>query len=268
MVNEKIMLWPDDKFSSTSVADEVFKPYMETFLLEGNDVRDVIIICPGGAYAGRAKHEAEPIAIKFNELGFHCIVLHYRVAPCCWPAPQEDALRAIKIVRSNAQNWHINPDKIAILGFSAGGHLACSTGIIFDELDVMAGDSADSFSARPDAMILCYPVISGVNMPNRGSLLNLLGKECLPQELAEYSWELRVKKSTPPSFIWHTAEDLAVPVENSLNFAAALRSHNIPFELHIFPHGRHGLGLGVDNTIPEIQIWPELCARWLSDLKC
>ncbi len=260
---EKIMLWSDRKSCG---GDNDFQPYLETYLLAGDKVRGAVIVCPGGGYSGRAPHEAQPIAEKFNELGFHAFVLQYRVAPYRYPAPQEDVLRAVKIVRSRAAEWKVAGDKIAVLGFSAGGHLACSSGIVFDEVKADNGDAADKVSARPDATILCYPVISGVSMYHGGSFKNLLGEDLLPQALLPYSWERRVKDNTPPSFLWHTAEDQAVPVENSLNYAAALRAKSIPFELHVFPSGRHGLGLGVDDAIPEIRVWPELCGTWLKKM--
>lgn len=270
-VNEKIMLWSERKSSNLedgANSENDFQPYLETFFLEGIKSRGVIIICPGGGYAHRAEHEGKPVAQRFNELGFHCIVLQYRVAPYRWPAPQEDVLRAVKITRSRALQWHIDPNKIAVLGFSAGGHLACSSGIVFDQIDANDGDAADLVSARPDATILCYPVISGINMAHSGSFVNLLGETRLPQDLVEYSWERQVKDSTPPSFIWHTAEDMGVPVENSLFYAAALRAKKIPFELHVFPYGRHGLGLGVEESCSEVRVWPELCAKWLAKINC
>lgn len=257
---KKIMLWSDRKSCG---GEDDFQPYLEPLLLPGNDVRGAVIVCPGGAYTHRANHEGTPVAEKMNELGFHAFVLQYRTAPYRYPAPQEDVLRAVKIVRSHAAEWHVAPDKIAVLGFSAGGHLACSSGVVFDEIKADNGDAADAVSARPDATILCYPVVSGVNMPHSGSFANLLGEPKSPQELKSFSWECRVKDNTPPSFIWHTAEDAGVPVENSLNYAAALRGRNIPFELHVFPYGRHGLGLGVDDGVPEIRVWPELCGTWL-----
>ncbi len=260
---EKIIIWKDRKSSGAGNPEEDFQPYLETFLLPGNEARGAVIVCPGGGYSHRANHEGAPVAEKFNQAGYHAFVLQYRVAPYRFPAPQEDILRSIKIVRSKAAEWHIKPDKIAVLGFSAGGHLACSSGVVFDEVQANNGDAADAVSARPDATILCYPVISGVNMGHLGSFRNLLGEELLPQDRKHYSWECRVKDNTPPSFLWHTAADGGVPVENSLNYAAALRAKNIPFELHVFPEGKHGLGLGTDDSVPEIRVWPDLCATWL-----
>jgi acetyl esterase/lipase len=257
---EKLLLWSDRKSCG---GEDDFQPYLELSLLPGDEARGMVIVCPGGGYSHRAAHEGGPVAEKFNGLGFHAAVLQYRTAPYRYPAPQEDVLRSVKIIRSRAAEWRVKNDKIAVLGFSAGGHLACSSGIVFDEVRADNGDAADAVSARPDATILCYPVISGVNMPHNGSFMQLLGEARSMQELKAFSWECRVKDNTPPSFLWHTAADPGVPVENSLNFAAALRAKNIPFELHVFPHGRHGLGLGVDDNVAEIRVWPELCATWL-----
>ena len=243
-----------------------FQPHLTPFLLPGDVVRPCIVVCPGGGYGGRARHEADPIARKFNDLGFHAFVLEYRVHPQAhFPEPQQDALRAIKLVRARAAEFRIRPDAIAILGFSAGGHLAVSASFLYDRIEANAGDAADAASARPDASILCYPVISGVTEPHSGSFLNLLGKaEPAEAELQALSGERNVDADTPPAFLWHTAEDGAVPVANSLNYAAALRKAGVPFALHVFPFGSHGLGLAPDR--PDIARWPELCSDFLHRL--
>ncbi len=260
----KMMLWSDRK--AAPGADDSFQPYMTPYLLPGDEVRGCVIVLPGGGYCHRADHEGGPVAERFNVLGFHAFVVQYRVAPYRYPAPQEDALRAIRIVRAHAAEWKINPSKIAILGFSAGGHLACSTGIVYDDIAAENGDEDDAVSARPDAMILCYPVItSREGRAHFGSFEQLTGQTDRAL-FAPFSWERRVAETTPPSFLWHTVEDTAVPVENSLDFALALRRCKVPFEIHVFPHGHHGLGLGTKEEFAEVRVWPDLAGTWLKKM--
>lgn len=263
-LESKMMLWSDRKIAPGE--EESFQPYMTPYLLPGDQVRGCVIVLPGGGYRVRADHEGGPVAERFNALGFHAFVVEYRVAPYVYPAPQEDALRAIKIVRAHAAEWKINPSKIAILGFSAGGHLACSTGIVYDEVAADNGDECDAVSARPDAMILCYPVITcQEGKAHFGSFECLLGGNDRAA-FAPCSWETRVTASTPPAFLWHTSEDSAVPVENSLEFALAMRRQKLPFELHVFPYGHHGLGLGTKEEYAEVRRWPELAGTWLEKM--
>ena len=261
MPNTEIRLWNDRK--TLPGTEEPFQPYLKSYLLPGDTVRGCVIVFPGGGYSNRAGHEGAPVAERFNRLGFHAVVVEYRVAPYRYPAPQEDALRAVRIVRGHAAEWNIDPTKIAVLGFSAGGHLACSAGIVYDQIPAAAGDALDTVSARPDAMILCYPVITCRDkLAHFGSFENLLGTKDRTQFPA-CSWEEHVTDSTPPTFLWHTAEDSAVPVENSLLFSLALQKHKIPFELHVFPYGHHGLGLGTKEEYAEMRVWPELAGTWL-----
>lgn len=242
-----------------------FQPHLTPYLLPDNETRPCIIVCPGGGYDHRASHEGYPVAEKFNRLGFNTFVLHYRVRPqACFPSPQQDALQAIKMIRSRAAEFKVRPDAIALLGFSAGGHLAVSTAFLCNQLQTGADD--DAVSARPDAIILCYAVISGLTQPHKGSLQNLLGKSELTQkELRTLSGECHVNKHTPPAFLWHTAEDPVVHVANSINYAAELQRHDIPYSLHVFPFGGHGLGLASDK--PDVARWPELCADFLHTIE-
>ncbi|MFA7230495.1 MAG: alpha/beta hydrolase [Victivallaceae bacterium] len=264
MSTEKIVLWPDAKCAGTGDAKDDFQPWMDVYLTKSVEPRGAVLICPGGAYTHRAPHEGFNVAVKFNELGFHAFVVQYRVAPYRFPAPQQDALRSLKIIRANADKWNVKADKIAVCGFSAGGHLAASTGTVFDQINADAGDAADQYSNRPDALILCYPVISSGSKAHRGSFQQLLGEKSSEQEQATLSLEKRVSGATPPTFLWHTAADPGVPVENSLFFAQALQDNKVPFELHIFPHGRHGLGLA--DELPNVATWPALCATWLKNM--
>ena len=215
----KIFLWKSMESAGTGRPEDDFAPYLEPYLLENTgDPRGCVIVFPGGGYCNRAPHEAGPIAERFNQMGFHAFVLQYRVAPYRYPAPQRDALRAVRLVRSRAAEWGIAPDRIATLGFSAGGHLCASTGTLYDEVDSTANDAADLVSPRPDALILCYAVIDLTEpFGHFGSGENLLGKEGVrAPEAKRLNLETRVTADTPPSFLWHTAEDNAVPVENSL----------------------------------------------------
>lgn len=243
-----------------------FQPCLTPFLLDSTEPRPCIIVCPGGGYWFRAAHEGEPIAQKFNALGFHTFVLDYRVNPQAkFPEPQLDALRAIKIVRSRADEFNIKPNAIALLGFSAGGHLTASAAFLYDKIDAQAGDSADTVSARPDATVLCYAVISGINEPHNDSFRKLTHDPNPPYStLLSLSAERQVDADTPPAFIWHTAQDASVPVANSLNYAAELSRHHIPYSLHVFPFGGHGKGLATDTQ--DISRWPDLCADFLHSL--
>lgn len=259
MNKNEIKLWPEGR------ADENgFEPYLECFPLKTVNPVGAVIVCPGGAYRTRAPHEGITVAQHFNQLGLHAFVVQYRVAPARFPAPQQDILRAVRLVRSMANKYNVRQDKIAVCGFSAGGHLAASSGIFFNRVNSLAGDAADQFSPRPDALILCYPVISSGKYANTGSFDNLLGAETDVAERAKLSLENHIRPDTPPAFLWHTADDTSVPVENSLLFSSALRSKEIPFELHVFPSGRHGLGLATE--FPDIAVWPKLCNTWLAGM--
>ncbi len=222
-----------------------------------------VMVFPGGAYSHRADHEGACVAEEFNKRGFHSFVVHYRVAPDRYPAPFLDAVAAVRHVRNNADEYGVRRDGIAVCGFSAGGHLAASLGIFKGDDDAgIPGKLLES--SRPDAMILCYPVISFEKYTHEGSVRNLLGECVTPQARRKFSWFRHVEKKTPPAFLWHTSDDSAVPVQNSLLLANALRRNSIPFELHVFPSGPHGLGLAKQN--PRISQWTELASGWLGEL--
>jgi len=260
-----INLWPEN-FCQGKSKDVDFTPTLDIYTIECAEPKGAVVICPGGGYAHRAEHEGKDIALRFNKLGFHAFVVQYRVAPNRFPAPQQDVFRAIKIVRSRAKEWNVKAAKIAVCGFSAGGHLTACSGTLFNEVQFTVGDETDKCSQKPDALILCYPVISSGEHGHIGSFVNLLGEDADMSLREKYSLEKRITTETPPTFLWHTGEDPGVPVENSLLWCLGLRKHKIPFELHVFPEGRHGLGLGVDPDVPEIQVWPELCATWLKKM--
>jgi acetyl esterase/lipase len=258
----KIELW--ENVIPYANQEDSFIPFMETYLLDTVSPVGAVLICPGGGYGARADHEGRPIAEFFNSKGFHAFVVQYRVSPNRHPAPLADVTRAMRIIRSSAEKWNLKADKIAVCGFSAGGHLTGSIGVHYDLVKTEADSFCGKVSARPDALILCYPVISSKSFPHAGSFENLLGKNYSDAMRDLMSLEDHVTAATPPSFLWHTAEDPGVPVENSLQLCSSLSRFNIPFELHVFPKGRHGLGLAPES--PEVAVWSELCATWLKNM--
>lgn len=237
-------------------------PTLTPFLVSGAQPRAAVVVCPGGGYGMRADHEGAPIARWLNSLGLHAFVCDYRVAPARHPAPLDDAQRAIRLVRHHATEWKINVNRVGILGFSAGGHLVCSTGNFGDDGDANSSDLVARQRGRPDAVIACYPVISSGEFAHRGSFNNLVGEDPVAQKAM--SLEFSVTPRNPPTFLWSTADDQAVPVENSLLYAAALRRHRVPFALHVYPHGDHGLGLASERA--TVSDWTHRCSHWLADL--
>lgn len=258
------LLWPEGAPGAIGDTRED-KPSIAPYIANADCLHGAIIICPGGGYVRKAHHEGEPVALWLNSIGISAFVLNYRVALSYrHPYPLMDVQRAIRYVRYYAAKWNIDPNRVGVLGFSAGGHLAATVGTHFDNGYADADDPIDRMSCRPDVMILCYPVITFGEYRHHGSMVSLIG-ENPPDELKNFlSNELHVTPDTPPTFLWHTADDQSVPVENSLLFAQALSRCGVPFELHIYPHGRHGLGLAVDD--PHVRGWTELCTRWLKSL--
>lgn len=244
---------------------------LETYLTDNRAVeperrRPLALIFPGGAYYFRSDREAEPVALRLLGLGVQAVIVRYSVAPVRYPVALHEAAEAVAYARSHAEDWLCDPKKIAVLGFSAGGHAAAHIGLRWQ--DMPQGEAC-----RPDAMILSYPVITGGPHAHRGSFENLLGEkhDALCEEV---SLENRVTENAPPTFLWHTWADEAVPVENSLLLATALRKCGIPCELHIWQRGGHGMSLSNDevypptepNIHPECQPWVEMAAHWLKQL--
>lgn len=234
-----------------------------TFFEPGNRASDAaIVIFAGGAYSCRAEHEGKGYAEFLQKNGICSFVVDYRVKPDRFPIPLLDARRAVRFVRANAERFGINPDKIAVMGSSAGGHLAAMVSTYGKEIENEIQDDIDKADFRPNAQILCYPVIlepaSGV--AHEGSYMNLLGEENI-SFAPQIDPAGNVDKSTPPAFIWHTAADDAVNVINSYAYATELRKNNIPTEMHIFPYGNHGLGLAPAD--PHVAQWSTLLLNWL-----
>jgi acetyl esterase/lipase len=223
-----------------------------------------VVVCPGGGYGGLAEHEGHPIAKWLNSLGVTAVVLKYRLGSAGYRHPVElnDAQRAIRTVRARAEEWKVDPHRIGILGFSAGGHLASTAATHFDDGSASAGDPMERASSRPDFAVLIYPVITMEDpYTHKGSRQNLLGDNPSRELIELLSNEKQVTAKTPPCFLVHTTDDAVVPVENSLHFAEACHKAGVPVELHVFEHGPHGFGLGGQD--PVLSTWPDLCAKWM-----
>ncbi len=256
-----IPLWPDGAPGALGKEPSDI-PTLTPYLPKENATGAAVIVCPGGGYSHLADHEGGPVAEWLNTLGVTAFVLKYRLGPRYHhPAPLQDAQRAIRLVRARAAEWKLDPNRVGILGFSAGGHLASTAGTHFDGGKSEASDSIERQSSRPDVMILIYPVITMREKTHAGSKKNLLGDNPSPGQVALMSNEEQVTKDSPPAFLVHTMTDSAVPVENTLLFVNALRKAGIPFELHLYERGPHGFGLGTKD--PMLSTWPARCADWL-----
>ncbi|MDE7221339.1 MAG: alpha/beta hydrolase [Oscillospiraceae bacterium] len=240
--------------------------------LGANRLRPALIICPGGGYHFLTDREGEPVALRFAGLGCAAFLLKYHVAPRArWPVPQRQLLSAVAYVRDHWQRYHIDPHAVVVMGFSAGGHLAGSAGLMWNKQEIYRPLRRRPAVFRPDGAVLCYPVVTSGPAAHRGSMENLLGERY--EELLELvSLERRVTRQAPPFFIWHTVDDTCVPVENSLLLDKALRARGVESELHIYPHGSHGQSLA-DHTVfapgqdwavsAPCSMWVTHCAAWL-----
>ncbi|MCQ2457053.1 MAG: alpha/beta hydrolase [Clostridia bacterium] len=259
----KIKLWENGTpYYNESYGQE--EPWMKPFPVDTSKGKvGCVIAFPGGGYGGLADYEGDPIAEYFQSQGYYSFSVTYRVDPYRYPAITDDGARAVRWVRYHADELGIDPEKIAVVGFSAGGHLACFTATHFD--DGKEGDEIDAVSSRPNAAILCYPVVT-LTYPytHEGTRLNLLsGNPDIDKLAFEFSGENSVTGRTPPMFIWHNIDDSLVPVENSLHLAEVLSKAKIPYELHLFPKGDHGGGLAFN--VPGDRNWAPLAAEWLKE---
>ena len=258
-------LWPGGVAPGAVGKASADKPTRTVHLAKGRGATGCGVIgCPGGGYFMLAdNHEGKQIASWLNSFGVSAFVLRYRHAPRYHhPAPLQDAQRAIRLVRSRAKKWRVDPNRIGIIGFSAGGHLASSTGTHFDKGKPEAKDPVDKESCRPDFMIVGYPVISFTEpFTHVGSRNNFVGSNPALAEL--FSNEKQVTAQPPPTFLLHTSEDRVVPPQNSIVFYMALLKAGVPAELHIYEKGPHGVGLAKKR--PGISGWPASCQAWLGE---
>ena len=234
--------------------------------------RPLVIVCPGGGYSHLSDREGEAVAVKMNSFGFQAAVLKYSLAPAEFPAQICDAAEAVFYARSHAEEWHVDPDKIILCGFSAGGHVSASLGAFYKSQMISNLLPYKTDEIKPNALCLCYPVITAKEGDcHEGSVKNLLGNSKYTRD--DISLEKHIGSDFPPVFIWHTNEDSAVPAENSLYLVMALRKAKVPFEYHLFEHGHHGTSLCTEETarpdnggkdiIPQNAVWPELFYRWV-----
>jgi len=261
---ETIPLWENRAPGALGDAD-ADRPELTIFRSAGRrNGGTSVIIAPGGGYVNLSMDkEGRQIASWFNAMGVTAFVLKYRLGPRYHhPIELGDAQRAIRLVRSRAMQFGIAPDRIGMMGFSAGGHLAATAGTRFDDGDTGAPDPIDHASSRPDFLILAYPVISfDPAIAHAGSVRSLLGENPSLALLQELSADLHVTGKTPPTFLFSTNADTAVPSENSVRFYLALRQAKVPAEMHIFENGPHGVGLDLGD--PALSLWPTLLTNWL-----
>ncbi len=270
MKHETVFLYPDDS-----------RVTLTSYIHEDSDelsaaVRSALIVLPGGGLSFLSEREAEPVALDFFARGSNVFVLRYSIGEFGhFPLPLLDASLAVAYVRRRATEFNISSNRIFVAGFSAGGYVAAMLGVrwheafIREELDISYGEN------RPDGLILAYPVITAGEFAHRGTISISLGEDADEYEQNEHSLELLVTEKTPPAFLWHTADDGAVPVENSLLFASALSECRVPFELHIFPHGSHGLSLATRETScgntglesSRVAEWPRLASEWMRSVR-
>ena len=242
--------------------------------IDENRTRPLVILCPGGGYRFVSEREAEPVAIQLNAMGIHVAILRYSVYPAKFPTALTQLAKSVAYAREHAKEWKVRSDRIIVMGFSAGGHLVASLGTLWHEpfLEDIMTQPKENY--QPNGLLLCYPVITSGEHAHRNSFVSLLQERY--EELVDYmSLDKRVTRLTPPTFLWHTFEDELVPIENTLLFAQALNDKKVPFELHVYPKGYHGLSLATEETrgirdtraLPtECQTWIGLAGTWVNNL--
>ena len=241
--------------------------------VDPNRHRPTVLVIPGGGYVMTSDRGAEPIALKFVGAGYNAFILRYSCQPSRYPTALLEAAEAMRLIRAHADAWHVDPDRIAVIGFSAGGHLASNLATTAGD-DTLREHGYDPDAVRPNALMLSYPVITSGPFAHRGSFDAVLGPDRSgdPAWLDALSIEKHIDGKTPPVFAWHTVTDQAVPVENTLMLIQACKAAGVPIEAHLFPEGAHGLALGtvetawegkVANTVECIQVWPRLALDWL-----
>ena len=269
---EKLYLKDFFEFIGENGADptlEIYLPFNMTEMNRQNQKRPCMVVCPGGGYGMCSQRESEAIGLHFLPEGFNVFVLTYSVAPHRFPTQIREVAAVMELIYKNADNWNCDTEKIAIIGFSAGGHLAAHYSTMFDSKEVR---EVFPDSKPVNASVLSYPVITAdETVAHKGSFENLLGHYPKTKEELEYfSLDCQVDEKTPPTFIWHTAEDTCVPVQNSLRYATKLAESKVPVELHIYPFGCHGLSTcdaqTVDNPSEQVlynTVWLDSVKKWL-----
>lgn len=253
--------------------------FIKTYILDGTQAehskkRPFVLVIPGGGYEHFGQREQESVAVKMNSFGFHAAVLYYTLAPMHFPDALCDAAEAVALVRARADDWHVDSEKIILCGFSAGGHLAATLGCYWNSDFIQRFVQHNSEQIRPNYLVLCYPVITADSQfQHEASIQNVLGKTT-DFSRDDVSIEKHISNDFPPSFIWHTNRDEAVPAENTLLLVQALRRAGVAFEYHLFSRGRHGLSLATAETAdaagnyiePECAVWPELFINWFNEI--
>lgn len=267
MIRESIMIWNEGEYTYKNGHFQCI--IMESYIHDDEQLRPAVLVVPGGGYTHVSPRESENVARCFFDLGYQAFVLTYSVDETesvpLKMQPLMDISRAVRLIRKNGKSYKLYEDKVALCGFSAGAHLCACLGVHYEDVeDSLYGN----ISNRVDAMILSYPVITTGNYAHKGSVNTLLGELASIEELKYMSVEKQVKENTPPTFIWTTAADKSVPIENSKLFAAACAENKVPYALHIFSEGRHGINLGektdMDDEIHEITFWPEMADCFLT----
>lgn len=269
-LGENVTLWKDDSENNGSNAN--YRPEIKIYYPaarnknSGSKRFSAILICPGGGYNVQAPHEGQPFAQLFAMHGIVGVVLTYRVSPDRYPGSYADACRAIRLLRKNSSKYNIDPEKIGIMGFSAGGHLASTVATQPDLYKDPEDDLSAKFSARPNRLILGYPVISFIDpFAHTGSAKSLLGEDAEDEIKKQLSNNYQVTPQNPPAFLFHTADDKGVPVDNSMRFAEACLKNNVSVELHVYPKGNHGVGMALNDK--SLKTWSELLINWLAAWK-
>lgn len=249
MIGQRFNIWREGEYDYSAAYG--FVPFMVSYIHEDDEIRPGMLVVPGGAYRYASPSEGHMVAEEFYREGYNVFVLAYTVNYLDTPLkmqPLKDISRAVRIIRKHAVRCHIDPDRIAVCGFSAGGHLCGSLCVHWGDVSDPAGDYAE-VSNRPDAALLCYPVINSGKYANRASFLALLGEDPDEEELNYMSLEYHVTKETPPCFLWQTAPDASVPVENSYLFAEACREAGVPYAHHVFSEGVHGMSAATERWL-------------------
>lgn len=273
MKNEVFSIQVEGSLPETKLTTYIQEHYKEIDI----ESRPLVLVCPGGAYAYTSPREGEALAFQFLAMGYHAAVLNYSCAPAVYPTALTELAYSVKLIREHAEEWHVNPRQLIVLGCSAGGHLTASMGVFWEE-DFLAEALGvkNKEMLRPDGLILCYPVITSGEFAHRGSIQNLLGigevelDERKNPLIEKMSLENQVSAKTPPTFIWATYTDGSVPVENSLLFVNALRKAGVTTEFHMYPCGGHGLSLATYLTgsvavQEEVATWIKLVHTWIEN---